>query len=84
MFPRSDPLVNVFSPNPSIPSPKAYGPALPPSAKDLGPPPPGYGRYVDFERGNGAGPLGSNGTMSGPPRRNLDEVLCFKVSPAIL
>ena len=83
-FPRSDPLLNIFSPNPNIPSPNAYGPPLPPSAKDLGPPPPGYGRYVDSERGNGAGPPGSNSTTSGQPRRNLDEVLCFKVSPAIL
>ena len=81
---RSDLLLNIFSPNPNIPSPNAYGPPLPPSAKDLGPPPPGYGRYVDLERGNGVGPPGSNSTMSGPPRRNLDEVLCFKVSPLML
>ena len=83
-MPRFEPLLNSFSPNPSIPSPTAYDPPSPPSAKDLGPPPPGYGRYVDMERGNGAGHPGANSTMSGPPRRNLDEVLCFKVSRAIL
>ena len=80
-FPPFDPLLNISSPNPSIPPPKAYGPPLPPSAKDLGPPPPGYGRHVDL--GNGVGPPGSNNTMTGPPRRNLDEVLCFKVGPFV-
>ncbi|KAF8974016.1 hypothetical protein BDZ97DRAFT_1647887 [Flammula alnicola] len=68
-------------PKPNLPPPKAYDPPSPPSAKDLGPPPPGYGRYADFDRGPGGGPVGSGGpnsTLTGPPRRNLDEVLCFK------
>ncbi|KAF9569663.1 hypothetical protein CPC08DRAFT_677288 [Agrocybe pediades] len=68
-------------PKPNIPPPSAYDPPAPPSAKDLGPPPPGYGRYADFERSSG-GPAGIQGgpgnLMMGPPRRNLDEVLCFK------
>lgn len=46
----------------------------PPPSRDLGPPPPGHGRFVDFNRG-GAGPRGTDGM----PRRNLDDVLCFKV-----
>jgi len=66
-------------PNPNIPPPKAYEPSEPPSAKDLGPPPPGYGRYVDHERGNTVPAQNSSiNTMTGPLRRNLDEVLCFK------
>jgi cleavage and polyadenylation specificity factor subunit 4 len=70
----SDP---VSSPKPNLPSPKAYEPPEPPSAKDLGPPPPGYGRYVDHER---AGPAAPQNSSINPLRRNLDEVLCFKVS----
>jgi len=66
------------SPKPSLPPPKAYEPPEPPSQRELGPPPPGYGRYADFDRGAAAG-----GPSHGPgptgPRRNLDEVLCFKV-----
>lgn len=71
----------MYSPKPNIPPPKAYDPPSPPSAKDLGPPPPGYGRYADFERGLGGGPTtgGTGAALVGPPRRNLDEVLCFKV-----
>jgi cleavage and polyadenylation specificity factor subunit 4 len=70
------------SPKPNLPSPKSYEPPSPPSNRDLGPPPPGYGRYADFDRGGAMGPQvmphgGPNG--SGPPRRNLDDVLCFKV-----
>lgn len=75
-------LTNVVSPKPNMPPAKAYDPPSPPSAKDLGPPPPGYGRYADFDRGLGGGPPGQTGlgnSMTGPPRRNLDEVLCFKV-----
>ncbi|EIM92200.1 uncharacterized protein STEHIDRAFT_47086 [Stereum hirsutum FP-91666 SS1] len=68
-------------PKPNIPPPKAYDPPEPPSHRDLGPPPPGYGRYADFDRtflsGGGGGGGQGPGFNSGP-RRNLDEVLCFK------
>ncbi|QRV76288.1 ADP-ribosylglycohydrolase [Ceratobasidium sp. AG-Ba] len=66
-------------PKPDIPPPEAYRPPSPPSQRDLGPPPPGYGR---FEHGGQGGPGG--GFVVGAnnpgfvPRRNLDEVLCFK------
>jgi len=69
----------TFSPKPYLPPSKAYDPPSPPSAKDLGPPPPGYGRYADFDRGPPGGPPGGSLNPTGPPRRNLDEVLCFKV-----
>ncbi|CAA7266535.1 unnamed protein product [Cyclocybe aegerita] len=68
-------------PKPNLPPSKAYDPPSPPSAKDLGPPPPGYGRYADFDRTAAGGanmPGGPGNPMIGPPRRNLDEVLCFK------
>jgi hypothetical protein len=46
----------------------------------LGPPPPGYGRYADFDRGFSGGTHGGSASATpGPPRRNLDDVLCFKV-----
>lgn len=72
------------SPKPDLPPPKAYEPPSPPSQRDLGPPPPGYGRYADFERGYpGNGPPGAGGTAGPPgPRRNLEDVTCFKVSSA--
>ncbi|KAG5652177.1 hypothetical protein H0H81_006017 [Sphagnurus paluster] len=66
------------SPKPGIPPPKAYDPPSPPSSRELGPPPPGYGRYADFERGFGGGAPGTGSGPSGPLRRNLDDVLCFK------
>lgn len=73
------------SPKPGIPPPKAYEQPDPPSVRDLGPPPPGYGRYADFDRGNGGnfpGPhppgLGGSGGPPGP-RRNLEDVVCYKV-----
>lgn len=69
----------VCSPKPQLPPSKAYDPPSPPSAKDLGPPPPGYGRYADFDRGPPGGTPGGALNSTGPPRRNLDEVLCFKV-----
>jgi hypothetical protein len=73
----------VRSPKPSLPPPKAYDPPEPPSQRELGPPPPGYGRYADFDRGAaGGGP--SHGAGQPGPRRNLDEVLCFKVRRAYL
>ena len=72
----------INSPKPGLPAPKAYEPPSPPSQRDLGPPPPGYGRYADFERGYpGNGPPGAGGTAGPPgPRRNLEDVTCFKVS----
>ena len=76
------PLLTIcfYSPKPHLPAPKEYDPPSPPSQRDLGPPPPGYGRYADFDRGFSGGPGGGS---SGPgaqqgPRRNLDDVLCFK------
>lgn len=71
-----------ISPKPDIPTSKDYNPPSPPSPKELGPPPPGFGRYADFDRGSGAMAAQNNHGQSGNytgPRRNLDEVLCFKV-----
>ncbi|KAG6875152.1 hypothetical protein C0992_004963, partial [Termitomyces sp. T32_za158] len=68
-------------PKPGIPPPQAYDPPSPPSSRELGPPPPGYGRYAEFDRGFGNGTMPPAGASNGPPgslRRNLDEVLCFK------
>ena len=76
-----------ISPKPDIPPPSTYeAPEAP--LRDLGPPPPGYGRYADFGQdrfgaGGGGGGFGGSGGGSGgaagAPRRNLDDVLCFKV-----
>ncbi|KAG6333658.1 hypothetical protein ID866_5428 [Astraeus odoratus] len=68
-------------PKPSLPPPNAYEPPSPLANRDLGPPPPGYGRYADYDRLNGgSGPPGPPGSASAPlgPRRNLDDVMCFK------
>ena len=71
------------SPKPGLPPPEAYEPPPPPTHRELGPPPPGYGRYADFGGGAGSntgmGPGG--GGTSGPPgpRRNIEDVVCFKV-----
>lgn len=71
------------SPKPGIPPPEAYRPPSPPSQRDLGPPPPGWGRFNDHGPGQGGS---GGGFVVGPnnpgfvPRRNLDEVLCFKVN----
>lgn len=76
------PISFRHSPKPDLPPPKAYDPPSPPSNRDLGPPPPGYGRYADFDRGFSSGTPTHGGPPngpSGPPRRNLDDVLCFKV-----
>ncbi|KAF8707730.1 Zinc finger C-x8-C-x5-C-x3-H type (and similar), partial [Rhizoctonia solani] len=69
------------SPKPGIPPPEAYRPPSPPSQRDLGPPPPGWGRFTE----HGAGPNGPGGSFvvgqnntGFVPRRNLDDVLCFK------
>jgi cleavage and polyadenylation specificity factor subunit 4 len=75
-------VLTLRSPKPSLPPAKAYEPPEPLSQRELGPPPPGYGRYADFDRGAaGGGP--SHGPGQPGPRRNLDEVLCFKVRRAL-
>ena len=68
------------SPKPNLPTPEEYEPPSPPSQRDLGPPPPGYGRYADFDRGfNSSSGGGGGGPASGfVPRRNLEDVMCFK------
>lgn len=94
-------IVNGSSQSPkcSIPAEAEYRAPSPTAARDLGPPPPGYGRYADFDRqggggggsgGGGGGPQGGHRPFTdkfdGAPKRNLDEVLCFKVilfAPAI-
>jgi hypothetical protein len=69
------------SPKPNLPTAKDYEmPEVP--NRDLGPPPPGYGRYADVSMDRP--PAGQN-TFAAPPtggfiRRNLEEVTCFKVS----
>ena len=81
------PIHTHLSPKPGIPPPKAYEPPEPPSVRDLGPPPPGYGRYADFDRsGNfpGQHPPGLGGSGGPPgPRRNLEDVVCYKVRPSL-
>ena len=66
-----------------MPLPKDYEPPAAPSQKDLGPPPPGYGRYAEFDRISGAQSAQPNYAVqtgfTGGVRRNLDDVLCFKV-----
>ncbi|KDQ16832.1 hypothetical protein BOTBODRAFT_106517 [Botryobasidium botryosum FD-172 SS1] len=71
-------------PKPNLPPESAYRPPSPPASRDFGPPPPGYGRYADFDRpftnrpnnpGGGGGPAGDKEFV---PRRNLDDVMCFK------
>ncbi|KAJ3490578.1 hypothetical protein NLI96_g1357 [Meripilus lineatus] len=67
-------------PKAELPPPKAYEPPEPPSHRELGPPPPGYGRYADVDRGMN-GPMGPGAGGSGGlpgPRRNLEDVVCFK------
>jgi hypothetical protein len=57
-----------------LPSEDDYRTPSPPPQRELGPPPPGHGRFVDYGRGSGRGVDGGL-----PIRRNLDDVLCFKV-----
>ena len=76
------PTHDMYSPKPNVPPSSAYDPPPPPSPRDLGPPPPGYGRYADFDHGSGSG-VQSGGGGGQPPRRNLDEVMCFKVQRSI-
>jgi hypothetical protein len=69
------------SPKPELPKPEAYElPDIP--ARELGPPPPGYGRYADASMDRSAAAQGgySGGAAGGFIRRNLDEVTCFKAS----
>lgn len=83
----ADPIRSVvFSPKPNLPSLSAYEPPSPPTNRDLGPPPPGYGRYADFDRANAGGVSSTPGAPGAPPvpRRNLDDVLCFKVGRTLL
>lgn len=61
------------SPKPNLPSAQDYEKQASAANREVGPPPPGYGRY-DY-----AGGVQSASTLQGPPRRNLDEVMCFKV-----
>jgi len=56
-----------------LPTEADYRTPSPPPQRELGPPPPGHGRFVDYGRGAGRGVDGGL-----PLRRNLDEVLCFK------
>ncbi|TFK30534.1 hypothetical protein FA15DRAFT_662505 [Coprinopsis marcescibilis] len=65
-------------PKPGLPQEKDYENQASLSNREVGPPPPGYGRY-DAGSGNAqsGGQPGGQG-LTGPPRRNLDEVLCFK------
>jgi hypothetical protein len=68
------------SSKPNLPTPQEYEvPEVP--NRELGPPPPGYGRYADASMDRPA--VGQN-NFSGAPaggfiRRNLDDVTCFKV-----
>jgi hypothetical protein len=74
------------SPKLSLPTEADYRPPSPPPQRDLGPPPPGHGRFMDYAtRTSGAG-RGFGGGAGAPDgvRRNLDEVLCFKVSHFLL
>ena len=48
-------LTTQDSPKLNIPPASAYDPPPLPSLRDLGPPPPGYGRYADFDHGPGSG-----------------------------
>ncbi|KAF8832428.1 hypothetical protein HHX47_DHR1001979 [Lentinula edodes] len=84
MSPETWPECPKGHPKPGPPKPEAYQ-APPLSMRDLGPPPPGYGRYADFDRSFTNAPATQHaaaGANSNASRRNLDEVLCFKVIEA--
>lgn len=69
----------AVSPKPNLPLPDAYEPPPPPSTRELGPPPPGFARYVDLDaRGLGGLTTGPTGQLQ-PQRRDPNEVTCFKV-----
>lgn len=63
----------IFSPKPTLPPASAYEPT-PDAQRELGPPPPNFGRFGDFNQ-----PMHRPDGSSFVPRRNLDEVMCFKV-----
>jgi hypothetical protein len=73
-------LKPASSPKPNLPTPDAYELPSPPATRDLGPPPAGYGRFTDPDRSFAGG--AGRGNQGDGPRRNLDDVLCFKVSLA--
>jgi cleavage and polyadenylation specificity factor subunit 4 len=64
-------LTPVHSLKPKLPPPSAYE-AAPVAARELGPAPTGFPRYGDFNQ-----PY-NHQTGAFVPRRNLDEVMCFK------
>ncbi|KAG8752593.1 RNA-binding component of cleavage and polyadenylation factor [Serendipita sp. 396] len=63
---------NRYSPKPTLPPPSAYEP-MPDTQRDLGPPPPNFGRF-----GGDPNPMHRADGSTFVPRRNLDEVMCFK------
>ena len=65
---------SIHSPKPTLPPASAYEPT-PDAQRELGPPPPNFGRFGDFNQ-----PMHRPDGSSFVPRRNLDEVMCFKVS----
>ncbi|KZT44475.1 hypothetical protein SISSUDRAFT_1038995 [Sistotremastrum suecicum HHB10207 ss-3] len=70
-------------PKPEHPTAKDYAPPPANLARELGPPPPGYGRFGEYAGGGPAqafapGTGGAPGQPFAGPRRNLDEVLCYK------
>ena len=77
---RIDIKPTLPSPKPDLPGPSAYAPPSPLSHRKLGPPPPGYGQYADYDRPfPQAGLPGQTGRPWGAPgQQNLDEVVCFK------
>ncbi|GJJ15890.1 hypothetical protein Clacol_010168 [Clathrus columnatus] len=66
-------------PKPELPKISEYaGPSIS-SHRELGPPPPGFGRHGEHERPFApGGPPNQSTGMAAPIRRNLDEVVCFK------
>jgi hypothetical protein len=84
LFVQNDTHLNKSSPKPELPAPEDYMLPPAPQSRELGPPPPGFARFADFDRPGGPGPAmgggGGGGSMSNQlQRRNLDEVTCFKV-----
>lgn len=73
-------VTDGISPKPQLPEAEEYEVPEAPN-RDLGPPPPGYGRYADaaFTTSGGTGHSAGGAQAGGFVRRNLDEVTCFKV-----
>ncbi|KIJ45635.1 hypothetical protein M422DRAFT_166281 [Sphaerobolus stellatus SS14] len=66
-------------PKPNLPTLAEYAPPASTTQRELGPPPPGFGRYADYDRPFQASGPPAQAPGGGPqPRRNLDEVVCFK------